>query len=171
VAAVKRSDLPTGVVLRTVAAHATCEAFDVLADRFPPKVVLAAFRRDTDAGLLEYGTAEEHPWLTPEGEARLKTEDYLADMRERGYVEIRVFGDLRAGVRVRHRGEQYLEAYRDGTGNVLHVLQRDPSPWARSYGHADVELVVKHDDPTRSPMYVADYHVEIVTTQSKENRA
>lgn len=92
----------------------------------------------------------------------MSIEEYLVDMRERGYVDVEEFGGLRAGVRVRHRGEQYAEAYRAGTGNVLHVLRRDPSSWARTYRHPDVELVVEHDDLQRSPMYVADYHVEIV---------
>lgn len=93
-------------------------------------------------------------------------EERLADLKQHGYVEIEEFRGLRAGVRVRGRGEQYAEAYRDGTGKVLHVLQRDPSPWARSYNHPDVELVVESDDPQRGPRYVADYHVEIVEVRA-----
>jgi hypothetical protein len=163
----KRSDIPTSVVLRSIEEQVPWEpgglfAFDVLAGQFPRKVVLAAFRRDTDAGLLEYGTAEEHPWLTPEGKDRLRIDEHVADLRERGYVDIEEFEGLRAGVRVRHRGEQYRAAYRDGTGNVLHVLQRDPSSWARSWGRPDVEIVVVRDDVERGAMLVADYHVVIV---------
>ena len=84
-------------------------------------------------------------------------------------MDIKEFHGLRAGVRVRHRGEQYREAYRNGTGNVLHVLQRDPSPWARSWGRPDVEIVVIRDDKERGAMLVADYHVEIITNPNKEN--
>lgn len=66
----KRSDIPTDTVLRTIHEHGF-NAFERLEQRFPAKVVLAAFARDDDRGLIEYGTTLRRPWLTPEGRAAI----------------------------------------------------------------------------------------------------
>jgi hypothetical protein len=67
---VKRSDLATSEVLAAVRDH-RFRAFEYLADRYPAKVVAAAFSRDVRAGLLEYGVSLVRPWLEPAGERLL----------------------------------------------------------------------------------------------------
>lgn len=62
----KRSDVPTAVVLSCVYTLGFT-AFDVLSETFPAKVVYAAFLRDMSRGLMECGTTETKPWLTPDG--------------------------------------------------------------------------------------------------------
>jgi hypothetical protein len=63
---VKRSDLPTVVVLAMVKTY-QIRAFEVLSMVYPPKIVLAAFDRDVSKGYLEYGSTVTRPWLEPEG--------------------------------------------------------------------------------------------------------
>ena len=67
----KRSDLTTEVVLTAIREHGM-KAWDILTETYPPKVVLAAFRRDTDRRLLECGVAEERPWIIGEEPGRDK---------------------------------------------------------------------------------------------------
>lgn len=67
-AALKRSDLTTEEVLRTVCVHGT-SAWTMLRRRYPPKIVLAAYQREVDAGRLDYGVSLVRPWLTPKGVA------------------------------------------------------------------------------------------------------
>lgn len=62
----KRSDVPTAVVLSCVYTLGFT-AFDVLSETFPAKIVHAAFMRDMSRGLMECGTTETKPWLTPDG--------------------------------------------------------------------------------------------------------
>lgn len=66
----KRSDLTTGLVLDAVA-RAGVRAWEDLIDAYPPKLVLAAFEREVDAGNLDYGVALHRPFLTNKGRARL----------------------------------------------------------------------------------------------------
>lgn len=66
----KRSDITTEMVLRAVHEH-YMDAYEHLASRFPSKVVIAAFYRDTDRGLIDYGVSVTRPFLTPEGRAVL----------------------------------------------------------------------------------------------------
>lgn len=66
----KRSDLTTDVVLAAIREHGM-KAWDVLTETYPPKVVLAAFRRDTDHRILECGVAEERPWIIGEEPGRI----------------------------------------------------------------------------------------------------
>lgn len=68
----KRSDLPTAIVLEAIEQHGV-EAIDYLREEFPEKVILAAFRRD--AAYLDYGVSERRPWLEPAGTR------YLREMR------------------------------------------------------------------------------------------
>jgi hypothetical protein len=83
-------------------------------------------------------------------------DDLLAD----GYVDVDEHHGLRVGVRVRHRGHQYPEAYAKGTGTVLAVMLKHLSSWSENHGRTDVELLVLRDDGSISG--VADYHVERV---------
>ncbi|MGR6922591.1 hypothetical protein ACU635_50770 [[Actinomadura] parvosata] len=67
----KRADLDTITVLSAIRDHEG-GAYGVLAERFPPKVVLAAFAREDRARRTEYGVAEHLPWLTAKGRATLR---------------------------------------------------------------------------------------------------
>jgi hypothetical protein len=66
---VKRSDLHTYAVLSAIADG--FGAFGILAQTYPRKVVLAAFRREDRARRTEYGVAEHLPWMTPKGKGAL----------------------------------------------------------------------------------------------------
>lgn len=100
---------------------------------------------------------------------RAEFDAHVTGLKRRGWVEVDEFRSLRPGVRIRHRGEQYTEAYRDGTATVLIVTEKPNSPWARKYHHPDVELVALTDRDRFGTgirlMFVADYHVEIVEVQ------
>ncbi|GHE32379.1 hypothetical protein GCM10017673_39130 [Streptosporangium violaceochromogenes] len=67
----KRSDLNTPTVLAAIQEHGFA-ALAELAERFPRKVVLAAYAREERAGNLEYGVSAGSPWLTSKGEATLR---------------------------------------------------------------------------------------------------
>lgn len=58
----KRSDLTTAEVLATVES-AGFKAYEILAERYPGKIVLAAFEREVNAGRLDYGVSLARPWL------------------------------------------------------------------------------------------------------------
>jgi hypothetical protein len=58
------------MILEAVATYGV-HAWEVLAETCPPKLVLAAFQREVDAGRLDYGVALRRPFLTPEGKAYL----------------------------------------------------------------------------------------------------
>jgi hypothetical protein len=62
----KRADIPTSVVLAAVSVY-RFRAFETLSATYPEKVVHAAYLRDARRGLLEFGTSERRPWITPEG--------------------------------------------------------------------------------------------------------
>jgi hypothetical protein len=73
---------------------------------------------------------------------------------------------LAPGVRVRHVGQQYVEAYRDGTATVLHVMENVGSTWSRSYRSRDIEVLVQRDRPLVGTSLLgqwADYHCAVVT--------
>lgn len=70
----KRSDITTLMVLRAIAEH-RFDAYDVLVERFPAKVVYRAFEREVAAGNLNYGVALHRPWLEPKGRALLDATD------------------------------------------------------------------------------------------------
>lgn len=65
----RRSDVSTEMIFAAITEH-EFSAFRHLSETYPPKVVLAAFRRDIDRGWLEYGVSEVHCWITPAGLAR-----------------------------------------------------------------------------------------------------
>jgi hypothetical protein len=94
-------------------------------------------------------------------------ETRAAGLQYRGYVEVAEIDDLKVGCRIRHRNEQYPEAYHSGTGTVERIFHRKNESFERQWGHKDVELIVKRDKPRFSPddthAFVANYHVEVVT--------
>lgn len=94
---------------------------------------------------------------------RQRAEELLAGLRGRGYRDRERFNELEPGARVRHRGHQYPEAYRAGTGTIVAVTERDPSAWSESWGLPDVEIVVAWDDPSLWRVSnVAQYHIYAV---------
>lgn len=98
-----------------------------------------------------------------EPEERAEYEQKLAELHERGYVDIENHKGLSVGVRVRHRGHQWPAAYRDGTGTVLAITEKPDSVWSRSWGAPDIEMVVLFDTATfgsRLSM-LAQYHVDV----------
>ena len=86
------------------------------------------------------------------------------ELISRGYRDIEEIDGLTVGSRVRHRGEQYSDAIRRGTGVVRVLTEKAPSLWARQYGRRDIELIVESDRPRFSSklMKVADYHVVLI---------
>lgn len=66
----KRSDLSSRLILSAVEAHGV-NAWEILAGRYPPKIVLAAMQREVDAGNLDYGVALHRPWLTDKGRTEM----------------------------------------------------------------------------------------------------
>ncbi len=76
------------------------------------------------------------------------------------------YATLPPGERVRHRGEQWPEAYDQGTGVVLAVMEKPNSAWSQSWGGADVELIVLKDKPLLPGLsrlaQLANYHVQAV---------
>lgn len=67
----KRSDLTTEMVLRTIAEH-QFNAWERLTEQFPPKIVVAALMREEAAERIDYGVALHRPWLTGRGWAYLR---------------------------------------------------------------------------------------------------
>jgi hypothetical protein len=70
----KRADLTTRMVLAAVEAHGVW-AWETLVREYPPKLVLAAYQREVDAGRLNYGVALHRPFLDDKGKAFLASED------------------------------------------------------------------------------------------------
>lgn len=69
---IKRSDLPTSLILVAVAVHGS-RAYDALDEAgWPDKVIIRAFERDVRLGYLDWGVSVARPFLTREGEAALK---------------------------------------------------------------------------------------------------
>jgi hypothetical protein len=96
--------------------------------------------------------------MTPQG----AVEKACADLLAHGYVEIEGVDRITPGARVHHCGERYSAAYLHGTAQVAAVFEKDPSPWAQSYGRRDIEVVVVRDRPLLDGMDLvhtwADYH-------------
>jgi hypothetical protein len=90
------------------------------------------------------------------------------DLFKRGYRDITdAPRGIRAGVRVRHRGEQYLDAMQNGTGVIVAVMEKDPSPWVKSgWGPRDIELIVRTDEDRHGTGRLigrwADYHTVVI---------
>lgn len=92
----KRSDLDTATVL---AAVADGEGYTSLCERFPHKIVLAAFEREIQRGNLEYGVSVQTAWLTPQGREQVPgatdRTDSVAEIRSAlRRVQARLFGEV-----------------------------------------------------------------------------
>jgi hypothetical protein len=87
-----------------------------------------------------------------------------ADLTGRGYREIAEYEGIKAGARVHHVGERFVEAYRDGTAVVLAVFEKDPSSWAVKYRERDIEILARRDKPhtdSRPVSQWANYHTRL----------
>lgn len=110
-------------------------------------------------------TAPVFTALPPDVLAEL--EEALAELHAHGYKTVESHGNLRAGTRVRNRGQQYPKAYQEGTGNVWAVTLKDPSSWSQTWRMPDVELLVVVDEASFGSRVskVAQYHVEAVEVE------
>jgi hypothetical protein len=107
-------------------------------------------------------TDTDVPGITEDEKARAAA--MLAELHAYGYQDVAEHGDLRPGVRIRHRGHQYPEAYDNGTGVVVAITHKPDSAWSQSYRTADVEMVVLWDRPGLCDSrlsQVAQYHVVV----------
>lgn len=98
-------------------------------------------------------------------EERAEADRMLAELHENGYIDVDGHKELKAGIRVRHTGHRWPEAFENGSGVVLAVTEKPNSSWSRSWGGPDVELIVAWDLPSfRSRLSrVANYHVVAVS--------
>lgn len=99
--------------------------------------------------------------LIPEDQ-RDRFDQTLAALRKDGFIDLDEHEGLKVGSRVRHRGEQYPEAYRDGTAVVLALLRKPNDAWSRQWGRPNIELLVlpdrdRFDTGNRIGQW-ADYH-------------
>lgn len=92
----------------------------------------------------------------------MNAEQHAEELLSRGYVEVQEFSHLHVGQRVRHVGQQYPEAYRNGTATIERIFRSPRTTW----GRPDVELIAKRDKPIWGPddmhAYWADYHAVLV---------
>jgi hypothetical protein len=88
----------------------------------------------------------------------------LTDLNRSGYRTVDQHGRIRPGARIRHRGHQWPEALRNGSGVVLAITEKRPSGWSDSWGMPDVELIAVWDKPSLDSRLsqLAQYHVEAV---------
>lgn len=88
----------------------------------------------------------------------------VADLHESGYRDIAEHKNLRVGTRIRHRGEQYPQAYEHGTGVVVALTEKPDSRWSQSWRMPDVELVMLRDTAQFGSRLsqLGQYHVEVV---------
>lgn len=93
----------------------------------------------------------------------------LSELHERGYRDIIEHESfrVRVGARIRHRGHQWPEAYREGTGFIVALTEKPDSPWSRTYRMPDIELVALWDKPrpfedSSRLAGLAQYHVEVI---------
>lgn len=103
--------------------------------------------------------------MTPEEQSA--ADELLAGLHAAGYQDLAEWRELKPGVRIRHRGHQYPEAYERGTGVVVAVTEKPDSSWSKTYGAADIEMVVLNDERpqalgARRVSTLAQYHVAVV---------
>lgn len=100
------------------------------------------------------------------GAEEIKLAEMLAGLHARGYKDIAEHKQLHVGCRIRHRNQQYPEAYTHGTGFVVALTHKPNSAWSRSWGMPDVELIMLRDmallEGYSRLVSVAQYHVEAV---------
>jgi hypothetical protein len=102
------------------------------------------------------------------GEETGRYEEMRGELLAAGYVDTE-HPRLRPGQRVRHRAQQWPEAFDRGTGTIIAVMEHPESPWAQDYGTPDVEVIVLRDRDAvlwagQSRLtQMANYHVDVVT--------
>ena len=84
-----------------------------------------------------------------------EVERMLADNRGYGWLPVESAKAYKPGVRIRHVGQQYWQAYENGTGVIVAVLKRND----------EIELLVAYDEP-RFPggsriTQLGSYHVDL----------
>lgn len=99
--------------------------------------------------------------------------DIEADVQEllaRGYVEVGEINDLKVGARVKHVGQQWGGAYRNGTATIERLFFKERSSWSQKTNRPDIEIIVKKDTtPFNSGYgYWADYHTQLADNQPAE---
>lgn len=99
--------------------------------------------------------------------------DIEADVQEllgRGYVEVKEINNLKVGARVKHVGQQWGDAYRNGTATIERLFVKERSSWSQKMNRPDIELIVKRDKPQFDLEYGywADYHTELADNQTVE---
>ena len=97
-------------------------------------------------------------------EAQVQMEADVKDKLAHGYVEVTEINNLKVGARVRHAGQQWSEAYRNGTATIEHIFHKPVSSWSQKYKRPDIELIVKRDGEKLDYGYWADYHTELIDT-------
>jgi hypothetical protein len=100
-------------------------------------------------------------------EEQVKVVGLVDKLHEHGYQDLALYGaELRVGTRIRHRGQQYPEAYDHGTGYVVALTEKRESAWSETYRMDDVELVAVFDEPFvfSRVSQLAHYHVSVVST-------
>lgn len=96
-------------------------------------------------------------WLAKDKVVKGDFDKKRAQLIECGYTEIDCYNEIRVGSRVRHSGERWFEARRNGTATVLAVMQKHESSWARRHGQPDVEVLVDKDKPLFSQAPVEEW--------------
>jgi hypothetical protein len=94
-----------------------------------------------------------------------EVERMLAELRGHGYVDRDRHNKLAPGVRVRHTGHLWPQAYTEGTGTVVAIVEKPDSAWSASWGMPDVELIVVFDRGVKLTgrlSELAQYHVQAI---------
>ena len=91
----------------------------------------------------------------------MSAESQAQSLLDAGYTEVTEHNEFEVGCRVRHVGEQYSAAMRDGTGVIERIFIR-----SRRGIVLDVELIVRRDKPkfsaTDTHGYWANYHTVVI---------
>jgi hypothetical protein len=100
---------------------------------------------------------------------RAEADRMLTELRAAGYTPADRIGMLATGVRIRHRGHQWIDALTDGSGHVVAVVERAAQPGFANFVSRDVELIAVWDrapDVRMSRLSQhADRHVVAISEQ------
>lgn len=95
----------------------------------------------------------------------ITAQEQAESLLNRGYAEVQTAGELHVGQRVRHVGQQYPEAVREGTAVIERIFTRGK----------DVELIARRDKPEWGPEdthgFWANYHTATVHNHLTEAEA
>lgn len=86
--------------------------------------------------------------------------EHRAALEKHGYIEIPEHKGIKPGARIRNRRQQYVKAIWHGTSTVVAVYEKPDSPWSRTYGMPDIEIIHQPDDAPdgECPITWAQYH-------------